>query len=80
MDYTVHGILQAIILEWAAIYSSRGSPQLRDQTRVSLMPDLPGKFSKITYYVLSTGDTVMTKMNKIPHGEAGGTWHTVNCT
>ena len=31
--YTVHGILQAIILEWVAIVFSRGSSQLRDQTQ-----------------------------------------------
>jgi len=31
----VHGILQARILEWAAISSSRGSSQPRDQTKVS---------------------------------------------
>ena len=31
----VHGILQARILEWVAVPFSRGSSQLRDQTRVS---------------------------------------------
>ena len=31
----VHGILQAIILEWIAISFSRGSSQPRDQTQVS---------------------------------------------
>ena len=35
MDYIVHGILQARILEWAAIPFSWGSSQLRDQTQVS---------------------------------------------
>ena len=35
MDYTVHGILQARILEWAAIPFSRGSSQPRDRTQVS---------------------------------------------
>ena len=35
MDYTVHGILQARILEWVAVPFSRGSSQLRDQTQVS---------------------------------------------
>ena len=30
---SVHGILQARILEWVAISFSRGSSQLRDQTR-----------------------------------------------
>ena len=36
MDYTVHGILQARILEWVAIPFSKGSSQSRDQTHVSL--------------------------------------------
>ena len=35
MDYTVHGILQARILQWVAIPVSRGSSQPRDQTQVS---------------------------------------------
>ena len=30
MDYTVHGILQARILEWVALPISRGSSQPRD--------------------------------------------------
>ena len=37
MDHTVHGILQASILEWGAFPVSRGSSQPRDQTRVSCM-------------------------------------------
>ena len=32
---SVHGILQARILEWAAILFFRGSSQPRDQTQVS---------------------------------------------
>ena len=32
MDYTVHGILQARILEWVAVPFSRGSSQPKDQT------------------------------------------------
>ena len=35
MDYTVHGILQARILQWVAFLFSRGSSQLRDQTQIS---------------------------------------------
>ena len=40
MDYSppgssVHGVLQARILEWVAMPSSRGSSRPRDQTRVS---------------------------------------------
>ena len=41
MDYTVHGILQARILEWVAFPFSRGSTQPRDQTQVS---DIAGGF------------------------------------
>ena len=35
MDYTVHGILQARILEWVAFPFSMGFSQPRDQTQVS---------------------------------------------
>ena len=35
MDYTVHRILQARILDWVAIPFSGGSSQPRDQTQVS---------------------------------------------
>ena len=35
MDYTVHGILKARILEWVAFPFSRVSSQPRDQTEVS---------------------------------------------
>ena len=35
MGYTVHGILQARILEWLSLLFFRGSSQPRDQTQVS---------------------------------------------
>ena len=35
MKYTVHGILQARILEWVALPFSRGSSQPRDRTQVA---------------------------------------------
>ena len=35
VDYTVHGILQARILEWAAFPFSGGSSKPRDHTQVS---------------------------------------------
>ena len=35
MDYTVHGILQARILEWVAFPFSRRSSQPRNRTQVS---------------------------------------------
>ena len=38
-DSSVHGISQARIVEWVAIPFSRGSSQLRDPTRVSLIAD-----------------------------------------
>ena len=41
MDYTVHGILQARVLEWAAFPLSRGSSQPRDQIQV---PHIAGRF------------------------------------
>ena len=44
MDYTVHGILQARILEWVAFPSSRGSFQPRDWTQVS---SIAGRFFTI---------------------------------
>ena len=37
--YTVHGILQARILEWAALLFSRGSSQPMDRTQVSHIAD-----------------------------------------
>ena len=45
MDYSlpaslVHGILQARILEWVFISSSRGSSQPKDQTQVSCIPSI----------------------------------------
>ena len=36
---SVHGIFQAIVLEWVAIFFSRGSSQPRDGTRVSCIVD-----------------------------------------
>ena len=39
MDYTVHGILQARILEWVAFPFSRGSSQPRDQIQFSHIVD-----------------------------------------
>ena len=35
MDYTVHGILQARLMEWVSVPFSRGPSQPRDQTQVS---------------------------------------------
>ena len=43
MDYTVHGILQARILEWVVLPFSRGSSQPKDLTQVSCIGTV-GKF------------------------------------
>ena len=44
MDYRIHGILQARILEWVAVPFSRGSSQPRDQTQIS---SIAGRSKKI---------------------------------
>ena len=42
--YTVRMIFQARILEWVAVFSSRGSFQPRDWTLVSCVPCFAGRF------------------------------------
>ena len=63
MDCTVHGILQARILEWVAFPFSRGPSQPRDQTQVS---HIAGRFS--TSWVT----------REAQKGESEGT-HAMNC-
>ena len=52
MDYTVHGILQARMLEWVAIPFSRASsypgiePRSHTLQEASLPAELPGKLNK----------------------------------
>ena len=41
---SVHGSLQARILEWVAFSFSRGSSQPRDQTHISCLSSLAGRF------------------------------------
>ena len=44
-DSSVHGILQARILEWIALSFSRGSSQARDQTHIACVsPASAGRF------------------------------------
>ena len=59
MDYTVHGILQARILEWVAFPFSRGSSQHRDQTQGS-NPGLP-HCRQILYQLSHKGSPVIAK-------------------
>ena len=41
---SAHGIRQARILEWAAVFSSRGSSSARDQTQISYGCCIAGRF------------------------------------
>ena len=54
MDYSlpgssVHGILQARILEWVTVYSSRGSSCLRDRTCVSRVSCIAGSLYHLSH-------------------------------
>ena len=54
MDYSltgssVHGILQARILEWVAMPSSRGSSQPRDQISVSCVSYTPSMKGRVAH-------------------------------
>ena len=42
LGFFVHGIFQARILEWVAIFSSRGSSRPRDQTLISCISCIAG--------------------------------------
>ena len=53
MDYTVHGILKARLLEWVRFPFSRGSSQPRNQTRVSCIAG--GFFTNWAIWEASTG-------------------------
>ena len=44
VDYTIHGILQARVVEWVAFPFARGSSQPRDKTQVS---HIASRFSTI---------------------------------
>ena len=65
-SYTVHGILQARILEWVVFLFSRGSSQSRDWTQVSCiavdsLPTEPQYFFRACYVpstVLGAGDSL----------------------
>ena len=41
---SVHGILQVRTLEWVVIYSSRGSSRPRDQSHISCVSCIAGRF------------------------------------
>ena len=63
MDYTVHGFLQARILEWVAFPFSRGSSQPRSQTGVSC---IAGWF--FTNWVYQGSSWLLGDLSSLPHG------------
>ena len=81
MDYSlsgasVHGILQARILEWVAVPFSRGSSQLKDQTQVSCIAGeffLPSesqgspRILKWVAYPLSSGSSQPRDWTQVSH-------------
>ena len=60
MDSTVHGILQARILDWVAFPFTRGSSQPRDQTQVSR---IAGRF--FTSWATREAQTFEKKITKL---------------
>ena len=64
---SVHGILQARILEWVAISFSRGSSQPRDRTRVSRIGgrhfNLWATREEMTQIIRITQITIITHLN-----------------
>ena len=54
-DFSVHGILQARILEWVAIFSCRASSQPRDWTHVSCVSCTAGGF--FTHWTIGEAPT-----------------------
>ena len=72
-DHLSMGILQAGILEWVAVLSSRGSSQPRDRTQVScirsgfFMSEPPGKPKNtgVVAYPFSRGSSQPRNLNKV---------------
>ena len=74
MDYTVHGILQATILEWVAFPFSRGSSQSRDRTQVSR---IAGRF----FTSWATREAQMNpQMGTQDLGKYGTSWSMTPCS
>ena len=77
MDYTVHGILQARILECVAVPFSRGSSQPRNQTgslalQVDSLPaELPGK-ALLVSGIHKPDHVCNAEMGTEPLGRGGG--------
>ena len=77
MDYSpsgfsVHGILQARILEWVAISSARGSSQCGEWTRTS--PALAGRFLPLSHWGSGEGNGNPVQYSCLESPMDGGAW------
>ena len=99
MDYSlsgssVQGILQASILEWVAMPSSRGSFRPRDQTLISMSPALAGGFFTISatwddvqnsgkncyWLIINIKNTIQEHLNaRDAQGKVSGGWGRWEC-
>ena len=75
LDYTVHGILQAIILEWVAFPFFRGSSQPRDQTRISC---IAGRFFSATWETLEIHRIIHIRLQE-PKEKTEETYRQIAC-
>ena len=71
MDYTVHGILQARILEWVAFPFPMGSSQPKDQTQVShiasrFLTSWAAREALLLWYTTSLGIGDYSLLNIVP--------------
>ena len=73
LGFSVYGILQARILEWIAVPSSRGSSQLRDGAHICccLLALEGGFFTTDAIYVVADADSVVTA-HGLSHSAACG--------
>ena len=90
----VHGILQARILEWVAMPSSRGSSQPRDQTHISCVSCIGGEFFTIEPPEYSSSNQKAQEVQKrmgvneillstvsilLPNSDMSSTFHVKKC-
>ena len=66
LGLSVHGILQARIMEWAAMHSSRGSSQPRDWTYVSCIGRwVLYHFGQCKFWLQKWGRLLFTEVNSV---------------
>ena len=75
MDYTVHGILQARVLEWVTFLISRGSSQPRDRTQVSC---IAGRFFT-SWTTREPKNTGMGSLSLSSRSSPARNWTRVSC-